>query len=216
MRHLLALLTASLSVSLSASMLAGCAGESDTGQSTRPQQQPGARTTTTSAAAADPAAGSGADSGARAGSTGPLRVIRVVDGDTIVVALDGEPTKVRYIGVDTPESVKPNTPVECFAKKATALNRSLVEGRRVTLRFDREREDRYGRLLAYVTNDSGVDVNARLIDSGAARTMEISPNTSRARTFAKLEDSARRDRRGMWAECDRSQDGQGSLVLSTR
>lgn len=144
-----------------------------------------------------------------------MRVIRVVDGDTIVVALDGRATRVRYIGVDTPESVKPNTPVECFAKRAVALNRSLVEGRRVTLRFDRERTDRYGRLLAYVTNDRGVDVNSALIGAGAARTMAISPNTSRSGEFSKLEAKARRDGRGLWRECARSQGRLGSLVFST-
>src|SRR5215211_1358570 len=61
------------------------------------------------------------------------RVLRVVDGDTSQVRLDGRREKVRYIGVDTPESVKPGTPVECFAKRASAYNERLVGGRRVRL-----------------------------------------------------------------------------------
>ncbi|MGK2936453.1 MAG: thermonuclease family protein [Solirubrobacteraceae bacterium] len=76
------------------------------------------------------------------------RVVRVVDGDTIHVRLpDGTKEKVRYIGVDTPESVKPNTPVECFAKAASARNEELVAGERVELRTDAEERDRYGRYL---------------------------------------------------------------------
>lgn len=182
--------------------LVGCGGS---GSTDRPAEPRGSRTDNT-----------GGGQRPSDGGTGPLRVVRVVDGDTIVVSLDGESTKVRYIGVDTPESVKPGVPVQCFAKRATALNRSLVEGRTVTLRFDRERYDRYGRVLAYVRNDRGVDVNASLIEAGAARTMAISPNTSRASTFSRLEARARSRQRGMWRECSPSQGQQGSLVLSTR
>src|SRR6476660_2136883 len=80
--------------------------------------------------------------GAPGGGTETARVQRVVDGDTIVLA-GGE--RVRYIGVDTPESVKPGTPVQCFAEKASAFNDRLVEGERVQLRYDAERQDRYGR-----------------------------------------------------------------------
>src|SRR5690349_11258023 len=83
------------------------------------------------------------------GSRSPetARVERVVDGDTIVLA-GGE--RVRYIGVDTPESVKPGTPVQCFAERASAFNARLIEGQQVRLRYDAERVDRYGRTLAYV------------------------------------------------------------------
>ena len=143
------------------------------------------------------------------------RVTRVVDGDTVVVKLDGRSQKVRYIGVDTPESVKPNTPVQCWAKKASALNKHLVDGQMVTLHFDRERNDRYGRLLAYVQRSDGLDVNAELLKAGAARTMEINPNTSRARDFRALAAKARSERRGLWGMCGSSQARGGSLVLST-
>ena len=84
--------------------------------------------------------------------------MRVVDGDTIHVEVDGRREKVRYIGVDTPESVKPGTPVECFAKRASAFNRHLSRAQRVRLVPDAEHRDRYGRLLAYVyrTSDGAV------------------------------------------------------------
>src|SRR3954452_8889733 len=99
--------------------------------------------------------------GGGAGGSEVARVQRVVDGDTVVLA-GGE--RVRYIGVDTPESVKPGTPVQCYAKAAGAANERLVAGRRVRLRFDAERRDRYGRLLAYVYRASdGLFVNAELV-----------------------------------------------------
>ena len=84
---------------------------------------------------------------------GPLsaRVTHVVDGDTIDVRLsDGSEETVRYIGIDTPETVKPGTPVQCGGPRAHEVNDRLVYGKTVTLRFDAERRDVYGRLLAYV------------------------------------------------------------------
>ena len=149
------------------------------------------------------------------GEVSTARVTRVVDGDTVVVKLDGRPQKLRYIGVDTPESVTPTTPVQCWAKKASDLNRKLVAGQTVTLHFDRERTDRYGRLLAYVQRTDGLDVNAELLKAGAARTMEIRPNTSRARDFRAFAAQARRERRGLWGKCSSPQSRAGTLVLST-
>src|SRR3954468_1812458 len=96
--------------------------------------------------------GCGSDGGSPEPS-GPVRakVLRVVDGDTIVVKLPGgDDQYVRYIGIDTPETVKPGTPVQCGGPKAHAVNERLVGGRTVILRFDAERRDVYGRLLAYV------------------------------------------------------------------
>src|SRR5438552_18586380 len=109
---------------------------------------------------------------------GPLvgRVMRVVDGDTINVRLGGRVERVRYIGMDTPESVKPGTPVQCFAKKACAENARLVAGQDVRLRVGAEPRDRYGRLLAYVfTASDGRLVNAELVAAGFARTLPIAP-----------------------------------------
>src|SRR3954454_14658699 len=78
------------------------------------------------------------------------RVVRVVDGDTIHVRLGGREGTVCYIGVDTPESVKPGPPLQCFAKRASAYNERVVDGERVRVVRDAEARDRYGRLLAYV------------------------------------------------------------------
>lgn len=130
-------------------------------------------------------------------------VSRVVDGDTVEVRLGGREEDVRYIGVDTPETVKPDAPVECWGPAASALNKRLVRaGEQVTLRFDRELRDRYGRLLAYVyRGDDHLFVNARLVRDGAARTLSISPNTAHAGALARLQAEARAAGRGMWGAC---------------
>lgn len=130
-------------------------------------------------------------------------VVRVVDGDTVVARLaDGREERVRYIGIDTPESVKPGTPVQCFAKAASDENARLVDGRRVRLVPDAEARDRYGRLLAYVyRDDDGLFVNAELVRRGFARTLTIPPNVRFAERFAALARAAREAGRGLWQRC---------------
>jgi micrococcal nuclease len=138
----------------------------------------------------------------RATTFGRAQVLRVVDGDTIRVRLGGHTERVRYIGVDTPESVKPGTPVQCFAKRAAAANAALVAGRSVRLVGDIEQRDRYGRLLAYVYREpDGAFVNAQLVRDGYARTLTIAPNVAHARQFAQLAHAARESGRGLWAAC---------------
>jgi micrococcal nuclease len=126
-------------------------------------------------------------------------VDRVVDGDTIVV--DGE--RVRLIGIDTPESVKPGTPVECFAREASALMERLVGGRRVRLERDVEERDRYGRLLAYVYRDS-LFVNAEMVRRGYAQVATFPPNVRHVDQFLRLQREARRNSRGLWGACGSS------------
>lgn len=135
-------------------------------------------------------------------SDGPVAatVVRVVDGDTIRVDLDGTDEAVRYIGVDTPESVAPDRPVECFGEAASRFNASLVEGERVRLEFDAERRDRYDRLLAYAYVGDRF-VNAELVRRGFATTLTIPPNDSFADRFDRLEQRAGRDGRGLWGAC---------------
>lgn len=127
-------------------------------------------------------------------------VLRVVDGDTIEISLGDEVEDVRYIGVDTPESVTPGEPVECFGKRASAYNQRLVAGRDVRLVFDRERRDQYGRLLAYVYAGPTF-VNAELVRRGFAQTLTIAPNTARAPLLDRLEHQAGRAGRGLWEAC---------------
>ena len=142
----------------------------------------------------------GADEPARAGAA---PVVRVVDGDTIRVRLPAGEEPVRYIGIDTPESVKPGSPVECFAKRASALNRRLVGGERVRLVYDVERRDRYGRLLAYVYRArDGLFVNAELVRRGYATVSTFPPNVRHEREFRRLARQARMSGLGLWSKCE--------------
>ena len=144
---------------------------------------------------------SGTDGASPSGS-GSGRVIRVVDGDTIKVALPSGEERVRYIGVDAPESVKPDAPVECFAKRASALNERLVAGERVKLVRDVEERDRFGRLLAYVYRArDGLFVNAELVRRGYATVATFPPNVAHEREFRRLANRARLSGRGLWSEC---------------
>lgn len=130
------------------------------------------------------------------------RVLEVTDGDTIVVRLaGGEVERVRYIGVDTPEST-PDQPLECFGREAAEANRHLVQGRTVVLSPGVERRDDYGRLLAWV-RAGAVEVNAFLLRRGYARTLTIAPNDSRAPRYARIEARAGRDGTGLWGACNR-------------
>ena len=145
--------------------------------------------------------------GGSAEPSGPLRarVTHVVDGDTIDVSIDSDDDTVRYIGIDTPETVKPGTPVQCGGPRAHEVNERLVGGRTVTLRFDAERRDVYGRLLAYVylprPGSRPLFVNAKLVRLGLARTLTIPPNDSFAPLFARLANSAGVLGRGLWGSC---------------
>jgi micrococcal nuclease len=133
-------------------------------------------------------------------ATATALVVRAVDGDTIEARIDGEVEDVRYIGVDTPETVKPGTPVQCFGPRASAFNHRLVEGRQVRLVFGVERRDTYGRLLAYVHLGRRF-VNAMLVRRGLARSLTIPPNNRFAPLFRRLELRAARAGRGLWGAC---------------
>lgn len=128
-------------------------------------------------------------------------VERVVDGDTIIVRLGGQRERVRYIGIDTPESARPDAPVECYGPEAASANARLLAGGVVLLEFDAERRDDYGRLLAYVYLPDGTFVNGRLVEEGYARAIVIPPNVKYATTLRNLERSARAAGRGLWGAC---------------
>jgi micrococcal nuclease len=127
-------------------------------------------------------------------------VARVVDGDTFEARIGGEVEDVRLIGVDTPETVKPGTPVQCFGPQASRFAHELLEGRTVRLVFGEERRDVYGRLLAYVFLDEQM-VNATLLRRGLARTLTIPPNDRFAERFRRLEGAAAQAGRGLWGVC---------------
>ena len=94
-------------------------------------------------------------------------VLRVIDGDTVKIQYNGKPTTVRLIGIDTPETVHPQKPVERFGKEASAFTRNLLLGEPVYLRFDTDRTDKYGRLLAYLYRvPDGLFVNLEIVRQG--------------------------------------------------
>lgn len=142
-------------------------------------------------------------------------VTRVVDGDTIEVRIGDRIEDVRLIGVDTPETVKPGEPVECFGPQASRFAHGLLEGRRVRLVFGVERRDVYGRLLAYAylgragrpdatrtgAARRGQLFNATLVRRGLARTLTIPPNDRFAPLLRRLELGAARTGRGLWGAC---------------
>ena len=124
-------------------------------------------------------------------------VERVVDGDTFVLA-GGE--RVRLIGIDTPETVHPNKPVEPFGPEASGFTKKMLEGRDVRLEFDVQERDRYGRLLAYVFLEDDTFVNAELIRLGYAVVSTIPPNVKHAERFLELQREARERERGLWSK----------------
>jgi micrococcal nuclease len=121
-------------------------------------------------------------------ATGPARVTRVLDGDTVVLD-SGE--RVRYLGINTPEAGQP------FAAEATARNAALVRGRTVTLETDTEVRDQYGRLLAFVSV-GGISVSATLLREGLAHVLLIPPNAKHAGILLAIQREAQEARRGIW------------------
>ncbi len=133
------------------------------------------------------------------GDSTTVQVVRVIDGDTIqVCCVFGDRVKVRYIGVDTPETHHPMRGVEPYGMEAAEANRKLVDGKTVRLEFDVEQRDRYGRLLAYVYLEDGTFVNAWMVENGYAMVMTIPPNVKHQDLFLKLQREAREARRELW------------------
>jgi micrococcal nuclease len=130
-------------------------------------------------------------------------VVEVVDGDTIEVTVAGRTERVRLLGIDTPETVDPNRPVECHGPEASALTHQLLpDGTEVRLERDEEPRDRYGRLLAYVFRaDDGLFVNEAILEAGEAEVLSIAPNHAYAGRLADAASSARAAGAGLWGGC---------------
>lgn len=134
---------------------------------------------------------------------GAAVVERVVDGDTVRVRISGRSETVRLIGIDTPESVKPRTPVQCFAKEATGRLVALVpRGTKVRVERDVEARDHYGRLLGYLYRRSdGLFVNLVLAQEGYANVATYLPNVAHTAEFVAAVADARASGRGLWSAC---------------
>lgn len=125
-----------------------------------------------------------------------IRIIRVIDGDTFEIE-GGD--RVRLIGVDAPESVKPNASVECFGKESGEYLRSLVEGKEVRLERDQTDRDRYARLLRYAYLGE-IFVNEQVIREGYAESVAYRPDTAKQIVLDRAEEKAKSEQRGRWAE----------------
>jgi micrococcal nuclease len=142
----------------------------------------------------------GTDAGADAGSA---TVVRIIDGDTLVVGLGDREERVRLIGIDTPETQKPDTPVECFGAEASAhLGELLPAGTAIRLERDTELRDKYDRLLAYAYRRAdNLFVNLAMAQDGYAGQLSIPPNVTHAGDVGSAVSEARRNGRGLWASC---------------
>lgn len=123
-------------------------------------------------------------------------VTRVIDGDTIEIE-GGQ--KVRYIGIDTPETVDPNEPEGCVGKKASDKNKELVEGKKVRLEKDVSETDKYGRLLRYVYIGD-IFVNEYLVKEGYASSVSYPPDVKYQDKFREAEEQAREEEKGLWGD----------------
>jgi micrococcal nuclease len=135
------------------------------------------------------------------GPTEVARVVRVVDGDTIMVDRGLGDERLRYIGMDTPETVKPGSPVEWMGREASAANRSLVEGETVVLEKDVSEVDQFGRLLRHVwlhRQAAWLLVDLELVRTGYARVSTYPPDVKYAELYVAAQVDAREHDRGLW------------------
>lgn len=128
-------------------------------------------------------------------------VTRVVDGDTLEIVLHGETQKVRLIGIDTPETVDPRKPVECFGNEASAHLKTLVDGQVVTVAYDATQgmTDKYGRILVYVTLADGTNVAEKMLRDGFAYEYTYNKPYELQKDFKNAEQVARDSETGLWS-----------------
>jgi micrococcal nuclease len=133
--------------------------------------------------------------GASTNFSGEPLVVRIVDGDTVVLSTG---QKIRYIGMDTPELKRG----DCYAAKARDRNKELVLNKFVQLKKDISETDKFGRLLRYVFVDGGM-VNEVLVREGYARAKTFPPDVANMERFLMLEQTAKAQNRGLWRECSK-------------
>lgn len=127
-----------------------------------------------------------------------VKVLRVIDGDTIELE-NGQ--KVRYIGIDTPETVDPRRDLQCFGKEASLYNKTLVEGKEIYLEKDISQTDRYGRLLRYIyLEENGISINEQLVKEGYAVASSYPPDIKYQEKLRLTEQEARNNQKGLWQE----------------
>jgi micrococcal nuclease len=153
--------------------------------------------------------------------SGPLyRVLKVVDGDTVTVDINGAPTTLRLIGLDTPETVDPRTPVQCFGKEASDKARALLTGTSVRLEYDESQGtlDKYNRTLAYLYMENGTLFNKYMIAEGFGHEYTYSMPYKYRSDFKAAEENARGQKKGLWADdaCQSAAQGTDMIYHITR
>ncbi len=134
------------------------------------------------------------------------KVTYVVDGDTFKASVNGREITVRVLGINTPETVDPRKPVECYGPEASVEGKLLLAGRSVELKLnpDREHRDKYGRYLLYVYRDDGLFYNEHMIAEGFAREYTVGSAYSFQGEFRKAETAAKTAGKGLWGKCDQT------------
>jgi micrococcal nuclease len=159
---------------------------------------------------------SGATSWLETSQPGMYRVTQYVDGDTIVVDMDGKEERIRFIGIDTPETHKPGTPVQCYGPAAAAHTKNLIghAGGQVRLGADHlgTNRDRYDRLLRYVYLPDGTLVNEVKIREGYAFYYPYFPFSKKVE-FAAAQASAQKEHKGLWGACSPKPTDQGGYTM---
>ena len=128
-------------------------------------------------------------------------VTRVVDGDTAHVRFRGRDVTIRFIGVDTPETVAPGQPIECYGPESSHFTTARLSGEKVRLEFDVERIDPYGRTLAHIWMANGSLFNETLVRRGFATVATYPPDTKHVGRFEAAERVAKAADRGLWGAC---------------
>jgi micrococcal nuclease len=133
--------------------------------------------------------------------SGVVYAARVVDGDTLVVSVLGKEEKVRLLGIDTPESVDPRKPVQCFGKEAGEHLASIVMGKKMTLVMDPSQAstDKYDRWLRILQLEDGTDVNKQMITDGYAYEYTYDKPYIRQQEYKQEMENAKLSKRGLWA-----------------
>jgi micrococcal nuclease len=147
---------------------------------------------------------------AKTNQPGLYTVTKFSDGDTIEVDMNGHRETIRFIGVDTPETHRPNSPVQCYGPEASAYTKTLIGSSSVRLQADPldTNRDRYGRLLRYVYLPDGTLVEDKLISEGYAFAYTQFPFQKKA-AFQALEDTAKQAGKGLWGACQVTVEASG-------
>lgn len=131
------------------------------------------------------------------------KVLKVIDGDTVNVEIEGKNRTIRLIGIDSPETVDPRKPVQCFGKEASNKAKELLTGKKVVMEVDSTQgdKDKYNRLLRYIYLEDGTSVNKYMISEGYAHEYTYQSNPYKYQTeYIEAEQSAREDKKGLWAD----------------